>query len=45
MRMCLVKPQTKDGTIFIDSGAHDYDIKVREDKIGKDYQKEWLGKF
>ena len=29
---------------FYRSGAHDYDIKVREDDWAKRYQKEWLGK-
>ena len=30
---------------YYDAGAHNYDIKVREDKWAKKYQKEWLGKF
>ena len=30
---------------YYHQGAHDYDIKVREDKWAKKYQKEWLGKF
>ena len=30
---------------FYKIGAHDYDIKVREDDQGRKYQKEWLGKF
>ena len=29
---------------FYKSGAHDYDLKVREDDWAKRYQKEWLGK-
>jgi len=30
---------------YYHAGAHDYDIKVREDKWARKYQKEWLGKW